>query len=79
MTRSIRKWSDVADGKVQDCFASIDWNMCWDSSNGIDDVVHTMIVHTYPNQKPWITGNIDSELNARAAAFMEQDSNQDVY
>jgi hypothetical protein len=23
----------------------------------IDDVVPTVTVHTYPNQKPWITGN----------------------
>jgi hypothetical protein len=27
VTRSIRKWSDDADAKLQDCFASTDWNM----------------------------------------------------
>ena len=26
-TRSIRKWSDDADPKLQDCFASQEWNM----------------------------------------------------
>ena len=60
MTRSI-KWSDEADAKLQDCFASTDWNMCRDSSDGIeeyttsvngynnkyvDDVVPTVTVHT---------------------------------
>ena len=86
MTRSLRKWSEEADAKLQDCFASTDWNMFWDSSNGIeeytksvigfinnciDDVIPTANVHTYPNQKPWITGNIHTELKARAAAFKE--------
>jgi hypothetical protein len=57
-----------------------DWNMFWDSSNGIeeyitsvigvinkcfDDVVPTVTVRTYPNQKPWITGSIRTELNAK--------------
>jgi hypothetical protein len=32
----------------------------------IDDVVPTVTVHTYPNQKPWITGNIRTELKSRA-------------
>ena len=79
MTRSIKKWSDEADAKLQDCFASTDWNMFRDSSYGIeeyttsitgfinnciiDEVIPTVNVRTYPNQKPWITGNICTELN----------------
>ena len=35
----------------------------------IDDVIPTVTVRTYPNQKLWITGNIRIELKARAAAF----------
>ena len=69
---------------------STDWNMFQDSSNGIeeystsvtgfinkciDDVVPTMTVCTYPNQKPWITGNSRTDLQARAAAIKERDSN----
>ena len=65
-----------------------------DSSNGIEentnlvigfinkcigDVVPTVTIHTYPNQKPWITGNIRIELKARAAAFKEWDTNPDAY
>jgi hypothetical protein len=94
VTQSIKKWSDEADAKLQDCFSSTDWNMFQDSSDGIEeyttsvtgfinkcieDVVPTVTVRTYPNQKPWITGNIRTELKARAAAFMERDSNPVAY
>ena len=49
--------------------------MFWDSSDGIeeyttsvtiiinkciDDMVPTVTIRTYPNQKPWITGNSQS-------------------
>jgi hypothetical protein len=58
--------------------------MFQDSSNGIeeyttsvigfinkciDDVVPTVTVRTYPNQKPWIIGNIRIELKAKSAVF----------
>jgi hypothetical protein len=45
----------------------------------IDDVVPTVTVRTYPNQKPWITGSIHTELKARAVAIKEQDSNLEAY
>ena len=94
MTRSIRKWSDDADATLQDCFASTDWNMFQDTSDDIeeytnlvigfinkyiDDVIPTVTVRSYPNQKPWITGNIRIDLKARAAAFKEGDTNPDSY
>ena len=94
MTRSIKKWSDEADAKLQDCFASTDWNMFRDSSNGneeyttsvigfinkcIDDIISTETVRTFPKQKPWITGSICTELKARAASFKERDSNPEAY
>ena len=94
MTQSIKKWSDEADAKVQDCFASTDWNMFQDSYDGIeeyttsvicfinkciDEVIPTVTVHTYPNQKPWITGNIHTELKGRAAAFKVHDSTPEAY
>jgi hypothetical protein len=78
MTCSMRNCLDDADAKLQDCFAGIDWNMFWHSSDGIeeytttvtgfinkciDDIVPTLIVRTYPNQKPWILFNITNELN----------------
>ena len=87
MTPSTRKWSDDADATLQDCIVSTAWNMFRDSSNGIDeyttsvidDVVPTVTGRTYPNQKPWIIGNIRIVLKARAAAFNEQDTNPDAY
>ena len=45
----------------------------------IDDVVPTMTVRTYPDQRPWITNNIRTELKARAATFKEWDSNPEAY
>ena len=68
VTGSIKKWSDEADAKLQDCFAITAWNMFRDSSDGIEeyttsvpvfinkcleDVVPTVTVRTYPNKKPW--------------------------
>ena len=38
-----------------------------------------MTVLIYLNQKPWIIGNIRTELKARAVAFMERDSNPEAY
>jgi hypothetical protein len=74
-------------------FTTTDWNMFRDSSDGIEeyttsvtgfinkcmDVIPTVTVRTYPNQKTWITGNIRTELKARAATFMERDTNPDAY
>jgi hypothetical protein len=91
MTESLRKWSDEVDGKLQDSFASTDWNMVRDSSDGIeefttsfinkwiDDAVPTVTVRTYPYQKPCITGNICTELKARGATFKDLDINPDTY
>ena len=45
----------------------------------IEDAIPTGTVRTYPNQKPWITGNIHTELKGKAAAFKVRDSNQEAY
>ena len=37
VTRSIKKWSNEADAKLQDCFSSTDWNMFRDFSDGIEE------------------------------------------
>jgi hypothetical protein len=69
VTHSIWKWLDDADATLQDCFASPDWNTFQNSSNAIeeystsvtgfinmciDDVIPTVTVCTFPNQKPWM-------------------------
>ena len=86
MTWSIQKWSDDTVAMLQDCFASPDWNMFRDSSNGIeeytisvtgfnnkciDDVVPTVTVGTDPNQKPWITGKICTGQKSKSCRFQE--------
>jgi hypothetical protein len=60
-----------------------DWNRFQDSSNGIQEYTTSVtgfinkcidppvIVRTYHNQKPWITGNIHTKLKARATTFKE--------
>ena len=45
----------------------------------IDNVVPIVTVRAYPNQKPWITGNIHTELKGKAVAFEERDSNPEAY
>ena len=41
----------------------------------IEDVGPKVTVPTHANQKPWITGNIRTELKGRADVFKVQDSN----
>ena len=43
------------------------------------DIVATVTVRAYPNQKPWIPGHICTELKGRAAAVKERDSNLEAY
>jgi hypothetical protein len=45
----------------------------------LTEVVPTMTVRTYPNQKPLVTVNIHIELKDRAAAFKERETNLDTY
>ena len=45
----------------------------------IEDVVPTVTVHTFTNEKPRITGNIRTELKGSAAAFKEGNSNLEAY
>jgi hypothetical protein len=65
---------------LQDCFDHADWDMFWVASdNNIDvytdtltefirkctrDVVPTVTIKTYPNQKLWIDGSIHAKLKA---------------
>ena len=63
--------------------------MFQDSSDGNEEYTTTVtgfikkciedVVRTYRNQKPWITGNIRTDLKGRAAAFKVRDSNPEAY
>ena len=80
--QKLKQESDEVDAKLQNCFASTDWNMFRDSYDNIEefttsvtgiinkcinDDISTVTVRTCPNQKPWITGNNRTELKASAA------------
>ena len=43
VTRSIQKGSDDTDAMLQDSFASTEWNMFRDSSNGIEEYTTSVI------------------------------------
>ena len=43
VTRSIKTWSDETDAKLQDSFASTDWNMFRDSYDGIEEYTTSVI------------------------------------
>ena len=85
MLRSVQRWSDQSDSTLQDCLNLVDWDMFWVASdNNIDvfadsvreciwkcigDVVPTVAIKTYPNQKPWINGRICTKLKVQTNAF----------
>ena len=85
MLRSVQRWSDQSDSTLQDCFHHVDCEMSRIASdNNIDvyadsvsefiskfigDVVPTVTIKTFPNQKPWIDGSIHAKLKARTTAF----------
>ena len=64
----MQHWSDQSESMLQDCFDHADWDMFWVASeNNIDvyadsmsefirkcigDVILTVTIKTYPNQKP---------------------------
>ena len=53
VTWSIKKWLDEADAKLHDFFASTDWNMFQDSSDGIEE--YTTSVTGFINK--WMTSS----------------------
>ena len=82
--RSVQHWSDQSDSTLQDCFDHVDWVMFRIAPDNIDvytdsvsefiikcigDVVPTLTIKTFPNQKLWIDGSIRAKLKARTTAF----------
>ena len=81
----MQRWSDQSESTLQDCFDYAEWDMFRvASANNINlysysvsefirkcigDVVTTVTIKTYPNQKPWIDGGIRAKLKARTTAF----------
>ncbi|XP_045079319.1 lipoma-preferred partner [Coregonus clupeaformis] len=82
VTRSDEKWSSESQIMLHDCFPSADWNMFSDSAANIDelttsvtgfirtcigDVVPTVKVRCFPNQKSWINTEFGTKLKDRAS------------
>ena len=80
MIRSVQRWSDAdlrdcqtthlgvfrdAAGNITDYTEVVTGYIC----KCIDDVVPRVTVRTFPNQKPWVNGEVSSALRARTAAF----------
>ena len=79
--RSIQRWSDQSESMLQNCFDQVDWDMFQvTSENNIDiytytvteiigkcigNVVPTVTIKTYLNQKPWIDGGIRTKLKVQ--------------
>ena len=86
VTRAIRKWSDEADAKLQNCFASTDWNMFWDFPMALKSTPHQSM-HRWrrphsnctPPKCHGLKGNIHTELTGRASAFKKWDANPEAY
>jgi hypothetical protein len=85
MLRTIQRWSDQLESTLEGCFDHVDWDMfqvaCKNNLDAykdtvtefirkcIGDVVPTVTIKTYPNQKLWIDGGIRVKLKARTIAF----------
>ena len=76
VTLLIKKWSDAADAKLQNRFASTDWNMFLDSSDGIQE--YTTSATGFINK--CIDDFVPLWLYIQtAAAFKERNSNPEAY
>lgn len=85
-TREVSRWSDHSEALLQDALADVDWDMFRESSDSIDEftdvvtcfiselasnIISTVTVKIYPNQKPWVDRSIREALNARTTAYNE--------
>ncbi|KAI3359191.1 hypothetical protein L3Q82_002720 [Scortum barcoo] len=86
VTRTIQQWSDQSDSALRDCFSTTEWCVFKDTDINtytdvvigyigkcIDDVVPRITVQTFPNQKPWVNGEVRAKLKARTDAYNSGD------
>ncbi|XP_042078701.1 uncharacterized protein LOC121814866 [Haplochromis burtoni] len=79
--RAVHCWTDQSESALRDCFDHADWEMFHVAARDIDeytdsvcgfirkcveDVVPSRTVKSFPNQKPWINGDVRA---ARSTAF----------
>ena len=87
--QAVQRWSEETIVTLQDCFVTTDWQMFCDAADGdideytdsvsayiskcMDDVAPSVNVKTFPNQKPWVNGDVRDKLRARSSAFSSGD------
>ena len=57
----MQHWSDQSESMLQDCFDVYTDTVTEFIRKCISDVVPTVTIKTYPNQKPWLDGSIRCE------------------
>ena len=90
--RTVQRWSEENEARLQGFVESTNWSIIKDSASDlneyvesvmgyinfcVDSCIPTMTVQSYPNQKPWLNRNIRYKLKARTIPFKLGD--KDLY
>lgn len=83
--KTVRKWTKEANGSLQDCFATTDWNALCDPHGEdidgltqcitdyinfcVDSNVETKRIRCFPNNHPWVTSELKVLLSQKKRAF----------
>ncbi len=87
VTWTIPRWSDQSDSALHHCFSVTKWCVFLDDnidtytdvvivgyiSKCINDVVPRITVRKFPNQKPWVNGEVHTKLKGRTNAYSSGD------
>ncbi|KAK3575095.1 hypothetical protein QTP86_020708 [Hemibagrus guttatus] len=90
ITKSVKIWPDSTSQQLQDCFDRMNWDifehpdlevftdsvLCY-IKNCIDTVTVDKRIQVYPNQKPWMTREVQRLLRERNTAFREASERPD--
>ena len=84
VTKEVKRWTDESEGLLQDALDNADWEMFRESSDDvsefaevvgsyihllINDIIPSVKIKVFPNQKPWVDGTVRAALSARTAAY----------
>ena len=88
-TRTVQQWSVEVEEELRECYRSTDWELFdrvhGEDIDGLshcitdyirfceESIVPTKKVRCFPNNKPWINGDIKALLNRKKRAFMAGD------
>lgn len=84
--KTVQVWNEESTARLQDCFENTDWDLFASTdleeySSSVlayiafctDTVLTTKTSMVYPNQKPWLDGNVHTLLKVRNAAYRSGD------